>query len=87
MKPKPNKKALSDKRFKCEYNDCNKCFVRYYALKRHINSIHKQLKPFECDYEKCGKSFGRKESLIVHKNTHTDYKPFKCDFSDCEKSF
>eukprot|EP01091_Cochliopodium_minus_P008494 TRINITY_DN1941_c0_g1_i1.p1 TRINITY_DN1941_c0_g1~~TRINITY_DN1941_c0_g1_i1.p1 ORF type:complete len:240 (-),score=51.16 TRINITY_DN1941_c0_g1_i1:651-1370(-) len=74
------------KKIPCAFADqgCNKTFTRKANMLRHVNTIHKAIKPFKCDY--CDKEFARKSDKETHeKNIHLMVKPFKCSF--CDKSF
>jgi uncharacterized Zn-finger protein len=81
---KQTKRRFSEKRYKCEYKECNKTFITSSHLKRHINSIHKKLKPFKCDYNMCDYSCAQSYDLKKHFNSvHKKLKPFKCDYYEC----
>lgn len=74
------------KKIPCAFADqgCNKTFTRKANMLRHVNTIHKAIKPFKCDY--CDKEFARKSDKETHeKNIHLMVKPFKCSY--CDKSF
>ena len=47
---------------------CEKEFGKNGDLKRHVDTIHLQLKPFKCNYEDCLKTFASKHDLKVHVN-------------------
>ncbi|XP_016950250.1 zinc finger protein weckle [Drosophila biarmipes] len=55
---------------------CEKRFTTPGTLKRHIEGVHKQIKPYVCDI--CGKSFNYVTGLKDHKLVHTEECPFEC---------
>lgn len=59
---------LTEKRFKCSTEGCDKAFKRQDELKRH-SRIHSGVRPFGC--ENCDKRFLRKDHLNKHIKTHT----------------
>lgn len=56
----------SPKPFPCA--DCTKVFKRSEHLKRHIRSVHSNIRPFHCKY--CEKKFSRSDNLAQHLKTH-----------------
>ncbi|XP_017038160.1 zinc finger protein weckle [Drosophila kikkawai] len=62
---------------------CEKRFTTPGTLKRHIEGVHKGIKPFVCDL--CGKGFKYITGLKDHKLVHTDECPFECP--DCHRRF
>jgi hypothetical protein len=78
---------LGLKPFKCQYNDCNKCFGTKSVLKQHIYNKHTKKDSFNCDFENCNKKFKFKLSLKLHMNRHLGIKPFKCHYKECDKSY
>ncbi|RLV87038.1 Zinc finger protein MSN4 [Meyerozyma sp. JA9] len=48
--------------------DCAKQFKRSEHLKRHIRSVHSNIRPFHCKY--CDKKFSRSDNLAQHLKTH-----------------
>ncbi|KAH8247161.1 hypothetical protein KR032_011603 [Drosophila birchii] len=62
---------------------CEKRFTTPGTLKRHIEGVHKGIKPYVCDL--CGKSFKYITALKDHKLVHTDECPFECP--DCHRRF
>lgn len=48
--------------------DCDKQFKRLEHLKRHIRSVHLNIRPFHCKY--CDKKFLRSDNLAQHSKTH-----------------
>lgn len=48
--------------------ECDKQFKRLEHLKRHIRSVHSNIRPFHCKY--CDKKFSRSDNLAQHLKTH-----------------
>jgi zinc finger protein MSN2/4 len=48
--------------------ECDKQFKRSEHLKRHIRSVHSNIRPFHCKY--CEKKFSRSDNLAQHLKTH-----------------
>jgi len=61
-----NDEDEQDKPFPCP--DCSKQFKRSEHLKRHIRSVHSNIRPFHCKY--CEKKFSRSDNLAQHLKTH-----------------
>ncbi len=66
------RKALEDKKT-CKWtlengSICGKTFSKHDSLRRHVDELHKNIRPFVC--ELCDKSYGRKDYLDRHKRTH-----------------
>jgi uncharacterized Zn-finger protein len=74
----------SDKKYKCDILNCNKCFKTKYSLKRHMKT-HKINKEFKCS--RCNKQFTLQQYLTEHEFTHTRAKPFACEIGGCQESF
>ncbi len=72
---------------KCQYNECNRSFKASKELKRHINEVHKNLKPFECNRKNCDQKFSRNSILNEHIKRHLNIKQFKCQYNECDRSF
>ena len=71
-----------DKENKQQCLFCNANFSTKGHLKRHEDSIHKNIK-FDCQV--CGKQFKQKGQLTIHiNNVHRGMK-YKCD--QCDKEF
>ena len=54
-----------NRNFKCPDPRCAKVFVRNEHLKRHIKSLHRQVKPYECLDPKCNKKFTRLDNVSL----------------------
>ena len=70
------------KRFKFEFQNCNKSYIDKHGLTRH-QILHTGLKPYTCDI--CGKSCNTKGDLKSHSDVHSDVKEYKCDI--CGRCF
>jgi uncharacterized Zn-finger protein len=79
--PRP-KKQLKEKKYKCEWANCDKAFYRADELKRHTR-VHTKEKPFPCPH--CDRHFARSDHVRTHVRIHTGEKPYKCDY--CSKCF
>lgn len=66
---------------KCHH--CGKFFSITANLNRHIDNVHKGLKPFQCTL--CLKHFTQKTSLDGHMTIHTGERKFKC--TECSDAF
>jgi len=62
-------------------NHCGKAYNLLYQLKKHIKSVHLEIKPFICP--ECGKAFARKDKLQDHIDLHKGLFKYKCPF--CQK--
>ncbi|KAK6463831.1 hypothetical protein DFJ63DRAFT_318847 [Scheffersomyces coipomensis] len=49
-------------------SECDKQFKRSEHLKRHIRSVHSNIRPFHCKF--CDKKFSRSDNLAQHLKTH-----------------
>lgn len=58
-----------EKPFKCD--SCIKAFRRSEHLKRHIRSVHSNIRPFPCKF--CDKKFSRSDNLAQHLRTHNKH--------------
>ncbi|XP_061880723.1 mucin-2-like [Entelurus aequoreus] len=62
---------------------CGKGFVYSYCLTKHLQMVHRKIKPFVCQI--CDKAFFTKVDVEDHIRIHTGEKPFQCHI--CEKRF
>ena len=47
---------------------CGKAFSKLDSLRRHVNELHKGVRPFACNL--CDKNYGRRDYLDRHIRTH-----------------
>ncbi len=64
-------------------HQCGKGFTRSHDLKRHIQSLHSDVKEFTCD--KCEKSFATRDILHRHKRINERKRTYECH--KCHKKF
>ena len=69
--------------FKCE--SCNKTFWREGPFKRHVETVHENIKPFRCVF--CDKRFGEKQQLKRRTTTIHDNNMFKKWIKEKNQSF
>ena len=55
------------KRHKCFDNNCDKSFVFFSELKKHIGYKHSNERPFKCDFQNCNSRFKSSANLVNHK--------------------
>ena len=48
---------------------CGRTFSKFDSLRRHVNELHKGVRPFSCAL--CGKNYGRRDYLDRHMKSHT----------------
>ncbi len=77
---------VSDKRFECVYDGCDRRYSSMGNLKTHMKA-HEGKYNFKCDHETCEKAFLSSYSLKIHRRVHTGEKPYPCEESGCDKSF
>ena len=68
--------------FTCE--DCGTNIIGKNNFQRHINAVHKNIRPFPCEFEGCNQIFKTKAHLDVHATIHTG-KRFSCP--QCSSTF
>ncbi|BHF70959.1 hypothetical protein SprV_0401401200 [Sparganum proliferum] len=74
--------GAGEKAFQCP--DCLKSFSRNSDLQKHIDAVHKGLRPYKCSI--CQKLFSQKSSLKRHvEAVHEGIKAFQC--LHCESRF
>jgi len=64
-------KAMGSKICRWVQNDgtvCGKAFSKLDSLRRHVNELHKGVRPYACNL--CEKSYGRRDYLDRHLKTH-----------------
>ncbi|RKP11000.1 hypothetical protein THASP1DRAFT_21387 [Thamnocephalis sphaerospora] len=59
-----------DKKREWVCHECRRAFMRSEHLKRHVASVHTNVKPFTCPAAGCGKMFARSDNLQQHQRTH-----------------
>ncbi len=74
-------KLHKDKLFSCSH--CDKQFYKKQSVQKHVDSVHKQLRPYLCTV--CGKCFAVKWNLTEHLRFHEENKSFSCYL--CDKQF
>lgn len=67
----------------CMHRDCESEYSTKFNLKKHVESVHMNVKRFKCP--SCYVYFSSKQSLQEHANIHTGAMPFKCTL--CQKNF
>ncbi len=68
------RKAIEDKKT-CKWtlengSICGRTFSKHDSLRRHIDELHKNIRPFVCEI--CDKSYGRKDYLDRHLKIHEE---------------
>ncbi len=62
-------KKTGEKRFKCNFQGCNRVFITLGNLNSH-KIIHTDERPFNCSFEGCNKRYSRIGRLEIHERTH-----------------
>ena len=62
---------------------CGKKFPRQSFLSRHVNAVHRGLKPFVCSF--CDKCFGQSSANRHERAVHLRERSFTCSY--CDKMF
>jgi len=78
-----NQNGTHEKRFKCEFADCDSAFTTKANLMHHISGVHTKEFRYTCSI--CGKKFNFRSALSMHENTHRGKFKFECDL--CDKKF
>ncbi len=71
----PTAKPMGSKICRWVQNDgtvCGKAFSKLDSLRRHVNELHKGVRPHACNL--CDKSYGRRDYLDRHMKTHSKKK-------------
>lgn len=77
---------VSNKRFECVYDGCDRHYSSMGNLKTHMK-VHEGKFNYKCDYETCDKVFLSSYGLKIHRRVHTGEKPYPCEESGCDKAF
>jgi uncharacterized Zn-finger protein len=73
-----------EKKFKCDFSDCNYKAKTKYNLNMHFKQVHTDDKPFLCSFQDCDFKSKTKTNLKLHiTQVHTKITPFLCSFQDC----
>ncbi|XP_054167590.1 zinc finger protein 91-like [Oppia nitens] len=80
------KKCHTIKKFKCDYDGCNRSFFVAQALETH-RFQHQGLKPFKCDADGCDQCFGTNNTLRLHRQSVHEGIAYPCDWPGCDRVF
>ena len=83
----PEQQIITERRYKCEHDGCEKSFAYLTHLRFHIQHAHMDYCPYICDFEGCGRCFYTLDHLLDHLRGHTEVKPFVCPYEKCKKAF
>lgn len=83
----PKQKTITERRYKCEHDGCEKSFAYLTHLRFHVQHAHMDYCPYVCDFEGCGRCFYTLDHLLDHLRGHTEVKPFICPYEKCKKAF
>ncbi|PVU96790.1 hypothetical protein BB560_005789 [Smittium megazygosporum] len=69
-------KKKAERKYICNYEDCNKAFTTAGHLARH-KRMHTGEKNYQCIYPGCTSKFSRQDNMMQHYRTHTYAKTSK----------
>ncbi|KAK4150528.1 hypothetical protein C8A00DRAFT_36860 [Chaetomidium leptoderma] len=76
------------RRHPCTEPDCDIVLSSAEHLVRHVNTVHKNLKPYPCTEPGCGKRFRDANARTVHVDTvHKNLRPYPCTEPGCGKRY
>jgi len=76
-----------EKKFFCDFPDCDKAYSRPCRLSEHLRS-HTNERPFACTRDGCEKTFLRDTHLKRHISMqHDEIRDWICDWPGCDKGF
>ena len=72
-------------KLRCSEPGCEKEYFYKFTLIRHINTIHKKLKPYECKEDTCQRKFTEKRSVEDHCRSEHGAPKLNCKL--CNQQF